>query len=30
MSAQIDTAIARQGFGDLANLLAGRDTWTVR
>jgi 2-oxoglutarate ferredoxin oxidoreductase subunit beta len=30
MSAQIDTAIARQGSGDLAALLAGRDTWTVR
>jgi 2-oxoglutarate ferredoxin oxidoreductase subunit beta len=30
MSAQIDTAIAKQGVGDLAALLAGRDTWTVR
>ena len=29
MAAQIDTAIARQGHGDLADLLAGRDTWTV-
>ncbi len=29
MSAQIDTAVARQGRGDLATLLAGRDTWTV-
>ena len=30
MNAQIDTAYARQGAGDLATLLAGRDTWTVR
>ena len=30
MSAQIDTAVAKQGAGDLATLLAGRDTWTVR
>ncbi len=30
MRAQIDTAIARHGVGDLATLLAGRDTWTVR
>ncbi len=29
MSEQIDSAIARQGHGDLASLLAGRDTWTV-
>ncbi|MET3806641.1 2-oxoglutarate ferredoxin oxidoreductase subunit beta [Nakamurella sp. UYEF19] len=29
MSAQIETAITRQGHGDLAGLLAGRDTWTV-
>ncbi len=29
MAAQIDTAIAHQGHGDLADLLAGRDTWTV-
>jgi len=30
MQAQIDTAIAAHGVGDLATLLAGRDTWTVR
>jgi len=30
MNAQIDTAIAKQGVGDLSTLLAGRDTWTVR
>ena len=30
MRAQIDTAIAAHGVGDLATLLAGRDTWTVR
>jgi len=29
MAGQIDTAIIRQGHGDLASLLAGRDTWTV-
>ncbi len=27
--AQIDTAVAAHGVGDLAGLLAGRDTWTV-
>ena len=30
MRAQIDTAVAAHGVGDLATLLAGRDTWTVR
>ena len=30
MNAQIDTAIAHRGVGDLASLLAGKDTWTVR
>ena len=30
MTAQIDTAVARRGHGDLSALLAGRDTWTVR
>ena len=30
MRAQIDTAIAAHGAGDLASLLAGKDTWTVR
>ncbi len=29
MAAQIRTAVAHQGRGDLADLLAGRDTWTV-
>jgi 2-oxoglutarate ferredoxin oxidoreductase subunit beta len=29
MAAQLDTAVTRQGHGDLADLLAGRDTWTV-
>jgi len=30
MSAQIETAIARRGLGDLQNLLLGKDTWIVR
>jgi 2-oxoglutarate/2-oxoacid ferredoxin oxidoreductase subunit beta len=30
MSAQIETAIARRGLGDLQSLLAGKDTWIVR
>ena len=29
MAEQLSTAVARQGRGDLASLLAGRDTWTV-
>ncbi len=29
MARQLDTAVSRQGRGDLADLLAGRDTWTV-
>jgi hypothetical protein len=29
MSAQIDTARQKQGDGDLADLLAGGDTWQV-
>ncbi len=29
MAEQIESAITRQGHGDLAALLAGRDTWTV-
>ncbi|WP_030904014.1 2-oxoacid:ferredoxin oxidoreductase subunit beta [Streptomyces sp. NRRL F-5126] len=29
MSEQLDTAVERQGKGDLATLLAGNDTWTV-
>ena len=29
MAQQISTAVTRQGSGDLASLLAGRDTWTV-
>ena len=30
MSAQIETAIARRGMGELQSLLAGKDTWIVR
>ncbi|MFJ5115648.1 2-oxoacid:ferredoxin oxidoreductase subunit beta, partial [Streptomyces sp. NPDC088551] len=29
MSDQLDTAIQRNGGGDLATLLSGNDTWTV-
>ncbi|MGQ4368884.1 2-oxoacid:ferredoxin oxidoreductase subunit beta, partial [Streptomyces violaceoruber] len=29
MSEQLDTAVERDGKGDLAALLAGNDTWTV-
>ncbi|MFE4915445.1 2-oxoacid:ferredoxin oxidoreductase subunit beta, partial [Streptomyces sp. NPDC056652] len=29
MSDQLDTAVERQGKGDLATMLAGGDTWTV-
>ncbi|MDT0614161.1 2-oxoacid:ferredoxin oxidoreductase subunit beta, partial [Streptomyces sp. DSM 40712] len=29
MSDQLDTAVERNGKGDLATLLAGGDTWTV-
>jgi 2-oxoglutarate ferredoxin oxidoreductase subunit beta len=29
MADQLDLAVTRQGAGDLANLLAGTDTWTV-
>ncbi|MFE6223961.1 2-oxoacid:ferredoxin oxidoreductase subunit beta, partial [Streptomyces sp. NPDC057854] len=29
MADQLDTAVERQGEGDLARLLAGNDTWTV-
>jgi hypothetical protein len=29
MQRQIDEAVERQGRGDLATLIAGRDTWTV-
>ncbi|MEU8577408.1 2-oxoacid:ferredoxin oxidoreductase subunit beta [Streptomyces asoensis] len=29
MAAQLDTAVAQQGTGDLAALLTGSDTWTV-
>ncbi|MCM2393877.1 2-oxoacid:ferredoxin oxidoreductase subunit beta, partial [Streptomyces sp. CWNU-1] len=29
MNNQLDTAIEQQGKGDLASLLAGKDTWTV-
>ncbi|MBP0459409.1 2-oxoacid:ferredoxin oxidoreductase subunit beta [Streptomyces montanisoli] len=29
MSEQLDTAVERQGKGDLSTLLAGNDTWTV-
>ncbi|MGW7261557.1 2-oxoacid:ferredoxin oxidoreductase subunit beta, partial [Streptomyces sp. NPDC054834] len=29
MAGQLDTAVERQGKGDLAALLAGGDTWTV-
>ncbi len=29
MTAQLDQAIAKNGAGDLAALLAGGDTWTI-
>ncbi|MEU0953088.1 2-oxoacid:ferredoxin oxidoreductase subunit beta, partial [Streptomyces niveus] len=29
MNEQLDTAVERNGKGDLSQLLAGNDTWTV-